>query len=77
MQYTNTHSGKNTLKYAGFHVQIKYSCVFKLLQLISVQLFLCLLCGAVAMLCKEHGATVFGVCVIYDVFVVHGEMIRR
>lgn len=41
------------------------------------QLLLCLVCGAAAMLCKEHGATVFGVCLIYDVFIVNGDTVRK
>ena len=33
--------------------------------------------GLMAMLVKEHGITVFGVCVIYDCLVIHKKLIWR
>ena len=42
-----------------------------------LQLLLSLVCGAAAMLCKEHGATVLGVCMVYDVFILNRDNILR
>jgi len=39
--------------------------------------FLCVMFGSMAMLVKEHGITVFGVCVIYDCLVIHKRFIWR
>jgi hypothetical protein len=38
-----------------------------------MQLFISLLCGAAAMLCKEHGDTVLGVCMLYDVLILNRD----
>lgn len=38
---------------------------------------LCVMFGSMAMLVKEHGITVFGVCVIYDCLVIHKKLIWR
>ena len=40
-------------------------------------IFLCVMFGSMAMLVKEHGITVFGVCVIYDCLVIHKRFIWR
>ena len=44
---------------------------------IFLQLFFSLLCGAAAMLCKEHGATVLGVCMLYDILILNRDNIIR
>ena len=38
---------------------------------------LCVMFGSMAMLVKEHGITVFGVCIIYDGLVIHKKLIWR
>ncbi|CAH3117107.1 unnamed protein product [Porites lobata] len=38
---------------------------------------LCVMFGSMAMLVKEHGITVFGVCVIYDCLLIHKKLIWR
>ena len=37
----------------------------------------CVVFGSMAMLVKEHGITVFGICVIYDCLVVNKELFWR
>ena len=37
----------------------------------------CLMFGSMAMLVKEHGLTVFGVCIIYDCLVINKKFIWR
>lgn len=38
---------------------------------------LCVILGSMAMLVKEHGITVFGVCIVYDVLVINKKLIWR
>ncbi|KAL9982715.1 hypothetical protein ACROYT_G004793 [Oculina patagonica] len=38
---------------------------------------LCVILGSMAMLVKEHGITVFGVCVVYDCLVINKQLIWR
>ncbi|RDD43777.1 Transmembrane and TPR repeat-containing protein 2 [Trichoplax sp. H2] len=41
----------------------------------SLKLVLCLLCAISAMLMKEQGITVLGICIIYDIFILHRQTI--
>ncbi|EDV26907.1 uncharacterized protein TRIADDRAFT_22709 [Trichoplax adhaerens] len=61
-------------------------CFFYLLSLLSymdychgqgssLKLVLCLLCAISAMLMKEQGITVLGICIIYDIFILHRQTI--
>ena len=40
-------------------------------------MFVCVLFGGVAMLFKENGATVFGVCLAYDLFIHSHKLLWR
>lgn len=65
---------------------VEEQCVFALTKVIIKQFsspprFLQLMCslvfGSAAMLFKEHGATVFGVCLAYDVLIISRKEVLR
>lgn len=55
---------------SNYVLQLRISLLFTFC---FTQLLVSLLCGAAAMLFKEHGATVFVVCLAYDFLVISRE----